>query len=338
MAPRNRKKKSDQWMPPRVYRGKSAYEFHPKSGGAVRLCGLDASEAEVWTRYRLALGEIQAKTCQWLADKYFASHEFKQLSPRTRRDYANYWKRLRSVFGEQLADSVRPEHVRQYMDLRGDKSPAMANKEKKLFAILMRYGHERGVISANPCDTVKSFKERGRDRYVTDAEYTDLFQYADPALQVMMEISYTCAARGQDVRKIAMNDIQADGLYIEQAKTGKKQLKLWSKRLREAVNRAKELRRQRLKATSSMFLIVTPSGGPYSADGLNSLWRRARYRRMEVTATDIDWTFHDIKAKSISDYEGDKQGFSGHRDRSMMERYNRSVDRVRALDTPRKGK
>lgn len=31
----SRKKKEDSWMPPRVYRGRSAFEFKPKGGGTI---------------------------------------------------------------------------------------------------------------------------------------------------------------------------------------------------------------------------------------------------------------------------------------------------------------
>lgn len=41
---------------------------------------------------------------------------------------------------------------------------------------------------------------------------------------------------------------------------------------------------------------------------------------------------HDLKAKGISDYEGDKQHFSGHASKSMMERYNRTADVVEIVD------
>ena len=39
----------------------------------------------------------------------------------------------------------------------------------------------------------------------------------------------------------------------------------------------------------------------------------------------IDFTFHDIKAKAISDYEGNKQEFSGHKTQSQVAIYDRKV-------------
>lgn len=47
--PRARKNKDDAWMPPRVYLGRSAYEYHPKGGGNIRLCDKTCTQAQVWT-------------------------------------------------------------------------------------------------------------------------------------------------------------------------------------------------------------------------------------------------------------------------------------------------
>ena len=47
----------------------------------------------------------------------------------------------------------------------------------------------------------------------------------------------------------------------------------------------------------------------------------------------MDSTFHDIKAKSISDYEkGDEQEFSRHTTKSQMENYNRETSIVDSHD------
>jgi hypothetical protein len=69
---------------------------------------------------------------------------------------------------------------------------------------------------------------------------------------------------------------------------------------------------------------------------LKGVFRKALQKWLghEAKACHPQWfTFHDIKAKSISDYDsGDKQEFSGHKTRSQMERYNRNIQEVRALD------
>ena len=42
--------------------------------------------------------------------------------------------------------------------------------------------------------------------------------------------------------------------------------------------------------------------------------------------------FHDLKANGNLDFEGDKQEFSGHKSRLMMELYCRTPDNVQAID------
>lgn len=323
MSPRRRTR--DHWLPQRVYRGKSAFEYHPRGGGAIRLCSLDAKPAEVHARLAEVLGESGVVTVTELAEHYFKGDRYRDLKPRTQRDYRDAWKMLKPVFGSMPADSVKPQHVRRYMDLRSSRK--RANLERICLSNVFSHGVERGMCQGNPCEPVKPFKLAGRDRYVTDAEYQAMYKQAPPVLQAIMEISYTCAARGQDVRMLKLSDITDEGLLIAQQKTGKRQVKLWSRRLREAVNQAIELRRETVARVrhDSVYMILNARGRPYTAESLKTLWARHKLPGM-------DWTFHDLKAKGISDFPGDRQEFSGHKSRLMMERYNRSPDKVRAID------
>ncbi|MCD3127223.1 integrase, partial [Salmonella enterica subsp. enterica serovar Enteritidis] len=52
----------------------------------------------------------------------------------------------------------------------------------------------------------------------------------------------------------------------------------------------------------------------------------------------LDCTFHDLKAKGISDYEGtakDKQKYSGHKTESQVLVYDRKVKMSQTLDRKR---
>ena len=71
---------------------------------------------------------------------------------------------------------------------------------------------------------------------------------------------------------------------------------------------------------------MTKTGGPYTADGFKDNWQKRNYEGM-------DWTFHDLKAKGISDFEADKQSLSDHKSRLQMERYNRTPDRIEVIDS-----
>ena len=195
---------------------------------------------------------------------------------------------------------------------------------------ILGYGYEYGWVESNACDAVKPYKMKPREKYVTDAEYARMHDSAPPTLQVIMELCYICAARGQDIRALRLDDIKEDGLLVVQQKTGKKQLKLWNDRLRAAVEKAQGIRKEKLARTKheSMLLIVARGGHAYTQDGLTTIFQKAKYEGQ-------DWSLHDLKAKGISDFEGDKQEFSGHKSRLMVERYNRSPDRVSVIDFPK---
>ncbi|ELM3617538.1 hypothetical protein RYR54_003221 [Aeromonas sobria] len=53
----------------------------------------------------------------------------------------------------------------------------------------------------------------------------------------------------------------------------------------------------------------------------------------------MDFTFHDIKAKAISDVAGssrDKQRSSGHKTEAQVAAYDRSIEIVPAVDSVKK--
>lgn len=69
------------------------------------------------------------------------------------------------------------------------------------------------------------FPKPQRDRYITDEEYRAIYNNATPAVRAAMEIAYLCAARVSDVLKMNWNQILEKGIFIQQGKTGVKQIK-----------------------------------------------------------------------------------------------------------------
>jgi len=326
MSPK-RRKLDDQWMPPRVYRGKSAYEYHPKNGGAVRLCGLDAEKSNVWIEYEKAkVQESQEGSALHLIKLFIQSAQFNQYAMNTQKDYLHCKVRIEEAFGKMPAEKIQPKHIRLFMDARGKESTVRANRERSFFYAVYSWGYERGMVSHNPCKGVKPFKEKSRDKYITDQEYKKVYDIALPMIQVAMEIAYLCAARTGDILKITCYDVKENGLFIMQGKTGKKQIKSWTPRLRAAIN----LAQKQPSKIKTNYIIHNRAGQPYTSSGFKAIWRRYKLR------AEVDCTFHDIKAKGISDYDGDKQRFSGHKSKSQMEVYNRKTEVVQTLNPKKK--
>ncbi len=140
-----------------------------------------------------------------------------------------------------------------------------------------------------------------------------------------MELSYLNGSRGGDVRTITIADIKDIGIYIQQNKTGKKQIKELTDRLQDAVDLAMSIRAEILAKGNviSPYLIINTHGQPYTASGLKTIWQKNKQRLAKEGITIAGWTFHDIKAKGISDFDGDKQKFSGHKSQRQVEDYDR---------------
>lgn len=82
-------------------------------------------------------------------------------------------------------------------------------------------------------------------------------------------------------------------------------------------------------------LFVAVKKTKYSKSGFNDLWETAREAAGKKLNRKLPCTFHDLKAKGISDYEGssrDKQLFSGHKTESQVLVYDRKIKKSPTLD------
>lgn len=329
--PRARKNKEHAWMPPRVYLGRSAYEYHPKGGGNIRLCDRTCTQAQVWTSWEKLINDRPDDSLfEGLVERFFKSGDYFELAAETQKDYRKYSTKVLAVFAKMPPDSIKPEHVRKYLDMRGVKSRTQANREKAFMSRVYRWAYERGYAKGNPTTGVKQFKETGRDRYITHEEYNSLYSVAPDVVRVAMELAYLCCARQNDVLDMKKSQFLQEGILIKQSKTAVAQIKAWSERLSSAIELSKSLTLN--NGMSSLYVIHQPTGNKYTRDGFNSRWRKAKEEaRATFPHLRFDFTFHDLKAKGVSDLEGniyEKQAISGHKNVEQTARYNRKVEIV----------
>jgi integrase len=329
--PRRRKNPDDNWMPERVRRGKSAYEFRTPDGRTIRLCDATLTRAQVWVEYeKFILDQKSDTSFKHLCDQFMCSGDFYELAVETRKDYTKYASKIIAVFGRMNPDNIKPEHVRKYMDKRGVKSRTQANREKAFMSRVFRWGYERGKVKMNPCKGVKQFREHARTRYITNSEYAALYSIASPLVQIAMELAYLCCARQGDILELRKSHLMEEGIFIQQSKTAVAQIKTWTPRLRAAVDAAADLPLH--QGMVSIFLLHQQSGSRYTRDAFNAHWMKAKKKAKETfPELDFDFTFHDLKAKGISDLSGsltEKQAISGHKNVTQTARYDRKVHSV----------
>jgi len=331
---RKRIKKEDEWMPLRVYRGHCAYELQPKSGGKIRLCSLEASKSVVLKRFEEENFNLQHMySVKKLFDAFFDSTQFQQYQPRTQKDYYSYSKDLLSAFGKMDANSVTTKDVRQFIDVKSKKSGVVqANRHLSALKALYSWGCGFSKVDHNPCSAVKKNKEKPRERYITEQEYQALLKYSCPVVYAAAQIAYLCMARIGDILALRISEIQEQGLCIKQGKTKLKQIKAWGPMLRLAIKEAKKMNPN----IYSLFIIFQENGNRYSKSGFRSRFLDAKEKARCATNLKMDFTFHDIKAKGISDFRGsleEKREAAGHTTNEQTRTYVRTVPIVNTVET-----
>lgn len=128
-----------------------------------------------------------------------------------------------AVFGHIPIDKIRPRDIAGYLKHRDESSKVRANREKALFRTIFNHARAWGYTDlTNPCIGIKGFKEKPRDRYVSDDEYTAVWGMAHPTVQDAMDFALCTGRHPADVLKIETGHIINGHLMISQNETGKK--------------------------------------------------------------------------------------------------------------------
>lgn len=324
-----RKNPADAWLPPRVYRGKSQYEYRPKSGETIKLLKRPEEETEtvkarVWEAYAKAKDSPPSTDdMNRLMDFYHKSAQFCQLSANTQADYNQYSKRIRRVFGHMMPREIHPPHVRQFMDaLAAQGKTVTANRHHSYLSVLFGWGIERSWCEANPAKQVRKFREQARDRYIEDWEFDLVLGIARassyPYLAPMMEVAYLCRARSIELRAMTEANISADGIYLKRTKGSISEITGWSDRLRKAVAEARNLF-PGAPVAMNRPLFHSKTGMAIPKEAFKTAWGRVMNQALSAGLSDR-FTFHDIKAKGVSDHESKS---SGHKTKKMQAVYDR---------------
>ena len=240
-------------------------------------------------------------------------------APRTQKDNRAELAMLRKVFGECPVDGIRPKHVYAYMNARSKKARVRANREKALLSHLWNKARAWGFTDLpNPCAGIKGNSEEGRDRYVTEEEFTALWENAtEPWMQDDLDLALLTGQRVSDVLKMKRTDIQDGYLLVSQGKTKAK---------------------LRIRITGDLATVIERAmGRPRAATGLGlvqddagqtpNYWRAAKVFQATRKKAGLgkDLQFRDLRAKAGID-TGDlatAQKLLGHESRAMTEHYVR---------------
>jgi integrase len=305
-------------LPPYVLADKYGYRLKPylgrvngktKWGKTINLAPPDAPMSEVWRAYEEAIGDDR-QTVGWLLDLYKDSDRFGELSPKSQKEYASAIEKLTGApvgndrFGSVRLDQVDKRSIRSYLDTY--PSPVAANRHIAVLKSAWNWVLERHEIPDNPCIGVKLNREAPRERYVTDDEYERVLRMAPPPISQMMELAYLLRARLSEVLAIRVEHISDQHLEFHRLKGSEGELCVLSGRLRSVLSDVR----------ADPYVCYR-----YSQSAFSSAWRRL------MAKVDKPFTFHDLKAKGISDHESN---WGGHRSPAMRKTYVRKLQEIPA--------
>lgn len=233
-------------------------------------------------------------------------------------------RKITDRFADFLAGDLEPPDVVEFLAPFRDR-PRTYNAYRALIGELMRFAIEKGFRAAgtNPVtEVVRTMKTPGRTRYITDSELRRIKVAAidrrprvlEPGefqenrsgrmLCALIDMAYLTGQAVGDLLALEWADFSDEGILFARSKvahsTGARVVIQWTPRLRELEDRLRAMRRARRGFGASVF--VKHSGEPYTYSGVSSAWERSRDR-----AGVAGCTFHDIKAKALTDKE-DREG------------------------------
>lgn len=317
----------------------------PKRGQQVYLGPSSLSDNEVWEAYS-KVTKRETRTVAWMLRHYLQSPEFHKLSSKKSKDnrvmYADKiieaTNEQNKTFGDIPLTSLQPPHIKKYLMSVG------GNETRKKHHSLLNVAWDVCIndFTNMPDNQSKKVKIKYevvpvRD-YIDDENYLKVYNSVDRYWQCMMELSYILRARLGELVAIRMDDIFEEGIFFKRTKGSVGEVTLWSDRLRAAFE---YLSSQRPHPEAPFLLYDKdgtrpppedpryPNKSEALADKLSDRWKDRLYYRVNTGKLQPEerFTFHDLKAKGISDH---KSEHSGHRTITAKKRYLRKIPKVEA--------
>lgn len=326
-------------LPPgmRARHRRSATYYYLDTGEKPRReipLGTDYTQAvRKWAELTTSTSAGTLITFRNVAERYMRE-VLPQKAPRTQKDNLKELTKLYEFFDNPPVplDEIKPVHVRQYLDWRGQTAKVRANREKALLSHIWNFARDKGLTNLpNPCAGIKGHKESGRDIYVEDAVYNAVWEAAEERLQDALDLAYLTGQRPADVRKMTRNDIKEGAVWVAQNKTKAK--------LRVAIEGELKVVVDRITARKVTSLKLVPMTEAETRGAFDRAREKAAAAHPAMAEAIRAFQFRDLRAKAGTDKE-ELHGMDaakdqlGHTSEAMTKRYVRH--RKGKLVTPTK--
>ncbi len=231
-----------------------------------------------------------------LAARYLEDHVAVRLKPRTQAKTCGVLhNHILPALGRLPVEAVERRQVVELHRNLSDR-PVAANRAVKILAHMYRLGEGWGLVPAgcNPSRAIEKYPERGRERFLTDAEFARLGRVLDEAVDggpvppmaaAAIRLLMLTGCRKGEILSLRWADVDLDAgeLRLPDAKSGPRAVQLPP----PAVRLLEEMPR---RAGSPWVFPGRDRDGRYSAAGLDGAWQAVR-----EAANLEDVRIHDLR-------------------------------------------
>jgi integrase len=241
--------------------------------------------------------------------RFDGSAEFNRLAERTKADYRQHLTAIERRFGDFPLSGLSDRRARsiflEWRDELAKRSLRQADYAWTIFARVLSWALDRGLIIANPCERGGRLYRASRvDHVWTDDDEARFLAVASPPLGLAFLMAIWTGQRQGDLLRLPWAAYDGSTIRLRQSKTGARVSIPVSAALKAAL--AAEKRR-------SPIILTNQDGRPWTADGFRSSWRKTCAK-----AGITDLTFHDLRGTAVTRLalagctESEIAAFTGH--------------------------
>lgn len=255
-----------------------------------------------------------------------------ELAPRTQKDYARHLNYLRQIFGERIAEDLKPKDFGPFLQ-NGGKKRGQIQKVRQLAVLSAAFTQAVSfwyVLDRNVLRDVKRPKSVPRDRLIEDWEFNGCLAIAPIRVKLAMRLALKIGQRQGDILNLRWEDIKDMEIHIYQSKTKKRLAIAIDAELEKLLDDCWKLKNG--GNAGSPWVLPTRRGVRYTSEGFRACWQRTMKKWMRRGGENFH--YHDIRALCATKCATPELAMRllGHTTIGMTMRvYRRGVERVQCL-------
>jgi len=251
------------------------------------------------------------------------------LAPRTQIDYRRHIVTLRRVFGERIADELRPRDFGPFLDVKRGK----IQRVRQLAVLSAAFSEAVSswyLIERNVLRDVKRPRSQPRDRLILDEELACVKALAPERMRLGIMLALLTGQRQGDIIRFKWSDIRDMAIHLQQSKTGKRLAIEINTELEKVLDQCWKLKGG--GQYGGEYILPTRTGKPYTSEGFRACFQRVM--RKWVARGGSRWRYHDLRALAATKCATPEIAMRllGHSQLSLtLKVYRRGIERVQAL-------